>query len=159
MKIFEKTANEQKKINGFIDKSGEYLDKLSGYEEYVQIKELQRVREDFSRNIHDFYRDDRKLNVGIIGQVKAGKSTFLNTLLFGGKEVLPTARTPKTAALTRIEYSDSNRICVEYYTADEWKILEDYANTDIEDNEHTVARETMNLVTESGVNPYEYLEK
>lgn len=159
MSIFEKAASEQKRINEFIDKSGEYLSKLSGYEEYVQIKELQCVREDFERNIQDFYRDDRKLNVGIIGQVKAGKSTFLNTLLFQGKEVLPTARTPKTAALTRIEYSEINKICVEYYTADEWKILEDYARTDIEDNEHTVARETMNLVAENGVNPYEYLEK
>ena len=159
MPIFEKTAHEQNRINEFIDKSGEYLSKLNGYEEYVQIKELQRVREDFEKNIQDFYRDDRKLNVGIIGQVKAGKSTFLNTLLFGGKEILPTARTPKTAALTCIEYSEHNKICVEYYTVDEWKILEDYACADIEDNEHAVARETMNLVAASGVNPYEYLEK
>lgn len=159
MPIFEKTLSEQKRINEFIDKSENYLSKFSGFEEYVQVKDLQRVREDFERNIHDFYRDDRKLNVGIIGQVKAGKSTFLNTLLFDGKEILPTARTPKTAALTRIEYSEINKICVEYYTADEWRILEDYAHADIEDNEHTVARETMNLVAESGVNPYEYLEK
>lgn len=159
MQIFEKTASEQKRIDEFIDKADKCLEKFSGYEEYAPINALKSIREHFDVKIQDFYRSDRKLNIGIIGQVKAGKSTFLNTLLFGGKSVLPTARTPKTAALTKIEYSENNRICVEYYTVDEWKILEDYANTDIEDNEHTVARETMKMVADSGVNPYEYLEK
>lgn len=159
MKIFEKTAFEQERIDGFLSAADERLEKLNGYGEYAQINALKSIREHFDVKIQDFYRSDRKLNIGIIGQVKAGKSTFLNTLLFGGKSVLPTARTPKTAALTKIEYSENNRICVEYYTVDEWKILEDYANTDIEDNEHIVARETMKMVADSGVNPYEYLEK
>lgn len=159
MHIFEKIASEQKRIDDFTTFTNECISKLSEYGEYIQIRELQRVREDFARNVADFYRNDRKLNVGIIGQVKTGKSTFLNTLLFDGKDILPTSRTPKTAALTRIEYSEKNKICVEYYTVEEWKKLEQYARADIDDNEHTVAREIMNLVAESGVNPYEYLEK
>lgn len=159
MLVFEKTASEQKQIDDFTTFTGEYISKLSEYGEYVQTSELQKIREDFARNVADFYRNDRKLNVGIIGQVKAGKSTFLNTLLFDGKDILTTSRTPKTAALTRIEYSEKNRICVEYYTVDEWKKLEEYARVDSEDNEHIVARETMNLVAESGLDSYEYLEK
>ena len=159
MPVFEKTAFEQKKIDEFTTFADECLSKLGEYSEYIQTNGLQKIREDFVRRVADFYRNDRKLNVGIIGQVKAGKSTFLNTLLFDGKDILPTSCTPKTAALTRIEYSEKNRICVEYYTVEEWKSLEEYARVDIEDNEHIVARETMNLVAESGVNPYEYLEK
>ena len=60
------------------------------------------------------YRQDVKHRC--IGQVKAGKSTFLNTLLFDGKEVLPKAPTPKTATLTIMEYSDKNIIQIEYYS-------------------------------------------
>lgn len=159
MPIFEKTASEQKRIDEFLNITEKSIEKLNGYEEYVQTNLLKNVREDLMSTTNNFYRSDRKLNIGIIGQVKAGKSTFLNTLLFDGKEILPTARTPKTASLTKIEYSEKNHICVEYYTPDEWKILENYAQSEIEDNEHTVARETMKMVAENGVNPYTYLEK
>lgn len=159
MQIFEKTASEQKRIDEFLNITEKHLEKLEGYEEYVQTSLLKGVREDLLQITNNFYCNDRKLNIGIIGQVKAGKSTFLNTLLFDGKPVLPTARTPKTAALTKIEYSKENRICVEYYDINEWKTLEEYAQSEIEDNEHTVARETMQMVAESGINPYTYIEK
>lgn len=159
MNLFEKTASEQKRIDEFLNITEKHLEKLEGYEEYVQTSLLKGVREDLLQITNNFYRNDRKLNIGIIGQVKAGKSTFLNTLLFDGKPVLPTARTPKTAALTKIEYSKENRICVEYYDINEWRTLEKYAQSEIEDNEHTVARETMQMVAESGINPYTYIEK
>lgn len=159
MQIFEKTASEQKRIDEFLNITEKHLEKLKGYEEYVQTSLLKGVREDLLQITNNFYCNDRKLNIGIIGQVKAGKSTFLNTLLFDGKPVLPTARTPKTASLTKIEYSKENRICVEYYDINEWKTLEEYAQSEIEDNEHTVARETMKMVAESGINPYTYIEK
>ena len=47
----------------------------------------------------------RDLKIGIIGRVKAGKSSLINALLFNGKEVLPKAATPMTAALTSIGYA------------------------------------------------------
>ncbi len=53
--------------------------------------------------------EKRRLSIGIVGQMKAGKSTFLNHLLFGGQPLLPKAATPKTAALTRIRYGDTPR--------------------------------------------------
>ena len=67
-------------------------------------KELERLAMNFERKTEDFYRENRKLNIGVVGQVKAGKSSFLNTLLFGGREILPKASTPKTATLTKMEY-------------------------------------------------------
>ena len=58
---------------------------------------------------------DRLLRVGIIGRVKAGKSSLLNALIFNGKDILPKAATPMTAALTRMEYSENIRAEVEFY--------------------------------------------
>lgn len=65
----------------------------------------------------------RLLRLAVIGQVNAGKSTFLNTILFDGQEVLPPAATPKTANLTIIGYDDKCRIEVEFYEEREWKDL------------------------------------
>lgn len=56
---------------------------------------LQTLRTDFHAKVADLFRADRQLNIGVVGQVKAGKSSFLNTLLFDGQPVLPKAATPK----------------------------------------------------------------
>ena len=45
-------------------------------------------------------KDGRTLKLGIIGRVKSGKSSLINALIFEGKNVLPKAATPMTAALT-----------------------------------------------------------
>lgn len=53
-------------------------------------------------------REGRNLRVGIIGRVKAGKSSLLNALMFAGKDVLPKAATPMTASLTILRYTDQD---------------------------------------------------
>ncbi len=58
----------------------------------------------------------RDLKVGIIGRVKAGKSSLLNALLFDGKDVLPKAATPMTAALTEISYGETLSAEVDFFT-------------------------------------------
>lgn len=65
-------------------------------------------------------KDSETLKLGVVGQVKAGKSSFLNSLFFDGEDVLPKASTPMTAGLTVLEYADTNELEVEYYTKDEW---------------------------------------
>ena len=67
--------------------------------------------------------DNDVLTLGIVGQIKAGKSTFLNALLFG-EEILPVADAPMTATLTVITYGEKKSISVEFYSADEWKEIE-----------------------------------
>lgn len=69
------------------------------------------------------------LKIGIVGQVKAGKSSFLNSLFFNGENVLPKASTPMTAGLTVLQYGEKNEFEVEYYNAAEWKNFEDKAKT------------------------------
>lgn len=61
-----------------------------------------------------------KLTIGVIGQMKAGKSTFLNAFVFE-KDVLPAATTPMTAALSVITYGEQERVVAEFYTEDEWQ--------------------------------------
>ena len=60
----------------------------------------------FKKQYENTVNENRLLRIAIIGQVKAGKSSFLNTFLFDGEEVLPKAATPKTANLTIIRHDD-----------------------------------------------------
>ena len=123
------------------------------------IAGLHKLSTNFKIKTEDFYCENRKLNIGVVGQVKAGKSSFLNTLLFEGKEILPKASTPKTATLTKMEYSEENIIQIEYYSPDEWCVLEDNAVVDLDDEIYTSAREIVDMVKRNGVNPHPYLEK
>lgn len=81
------------------------------------------ARDAFARKTRAFFDRDHVFSLAVIGQVKAGKSTFLNALLFGGQEVLPGAPGPKTAVLTRLEYAPETRLTVEYYTLEDWEDL------------------------------------
>ena len=64
-------------------------------------------------------QEGRSLRVGIIGRVKAGKSSLLNALLFDGKDVLPKAATPMTASLTVLGYAETPRAEVEFFTLED----------------------------------------
>jgi hypothetical protein len=60
--------------------------------------------------------ENRLLNIGIIGRVKAGKSSLLNSVFFEGNTVLPKAATPMTASLTVMTYGDTFSATVEYFS-------------------------------------------
>lgn len=64
--------------------------------------------------------DNDILTIGVIGQMKAGKSTFLNSFVFEDN-VLPAATTPMTAALSVITYGAEKKLMAEFYSADEWE--------------------------------------
>lgn len=59
------------------------------------------------------------LTIGIIGQMKCGKSTFVNSFIFGD-DVLPASATPMTANLSVLKYGEEKKLVVEFYTTDEW---------------------------------------
>ncbi len=59
--------------------------------------------------------ENRGLKVGIIGCVKAGKSSLLNALIFEGKDVLPKAATPMTASLTVLKYAQNLSAQAQFY--------------------------------------------
>lgn len=71
--------------------------------------------QELQKTLNELTNTDRLLRVGIIGRVKAGKSSLLNALVFDGNDILPKAATPMTAALTRMEYSEEVRAEMEFY--------------------------------------------
>ncbi|KYN86522.1 hypothetical protein ATY37_19545, partial [Vibrio cidicii] len=89
------------------------------------LGDISLLRDTFETDIENAKQENRVLRIGIVGQIKRGKSSFLNSLLFDGKSVLPKAATPMTAALTKISYSEQPSATVEFYSKKEWaKVLE-----------------------------------
>ncbi|WQX03199.1 dynamin family protein [Helicobacter pylori] len=72
--------------------------------------------EELEKTLKEMQDTDRNLKVGIIGRVKAGKSSLLNALIFEGVEVLPKAATPMTASLTILKYAQTLSAEVEFYS-------------------------------------------
>ncbi|MGL2747998.1 dynamin family protein [Helicobacter pylori] len=72
--------------------------------------------EELEKTLKEMQAEGRDLKVGIIGRVKAGKSSLLNALIFEGVEVLPKAATPMTASLTVLKYANTLNAEVEFYS-------------------------------------------
>jgi len=83
--------------------------------------ETTRTEEDFNNQLKSL--KENKFTISVCGMVKAGKSTFLNALLFG-EDILPAFDTPMTAKINFIEYTpDKNHFVVNFYSREEWKEL------------------------------------
>lgn len=66
----------------------------------------------------------RTFSIAVCGQIKAGKSTLLNALLFQ-EDLIPEADTPLTAAITHIKYTEEPESWfeVEYYSREDWNSI------------------------------------
>ncbi|MBQ4068449.1 MAG: dynamin family protein [Lachnospiraceae bacterium] len=157
MDIFKKTRENEIEFQQFIDKVDNVYSVLKDFEQEIDLYDIASIKKNFKLKTDDFFREDRKLNIGIIGRVKVGKSSFLNTLLFNGKKVLPTAVTPKTAALTKIEYDYENRIEVEYFNMDEWKMIVAKSKSDLDTNDYQGAKEIVAMLRERNLAPEEFI--
>ena len=97
------------------------------------------------KQVEDGWQDvvdtNRTLKIGIVGGVKAGKSSFLNALLFRGKDILPKAATPMTAALTKISYSEKSYAKIVFYEDKDWNAILQNAATFDERLETAIANE------------------
>ncbi|GAA6786977.1 dynamin family protein [Helicobacter pylori] len=71
--------------------------------------------EELENTLKGMQAENRGLKVGIIGRVKAGKSSLLNALIFEGKDVLPKAATPMTASLTILKYDSNMSVQAQFY--------------------------------------------
>lgn len=100
----------------------------------VKEEDVKRIVEKLKESINEVHdggqqlkADNDVLKIGVVGQVNAGKSSFLNSLFFDGENVLPRASTPMTAGLTVLRYGEENSFVVEYYNQKEWQVFEDRA--------------------------------
>lgn len=112
--IFEELLDKKQKMVALINKAGEF-GWINADEQKAYLSKL----------------ENDELTIGVIGQMKAGKSTFLNSFVFED-QVLPAATTPMTAALSAITYGPEKRLVAEFYTSAEWQEQQMTAKMDIE---------------------------
>lgn len=73
-------------------------------------------------------RENPLIDVAILGQFKAGKSSFINSLV--GKTILPVGVTPVTTVITRLKFGEQEQVSVRFFDGTRTEIpislLEDY---------------------------------
>lgn len=114
-----------KKIEELINKL-----KNSNYVELLDKVILGDIENSFNNYLENYKRlesEDKILTIGIVGQVNAGKSSFLNALFFNSSDILPKAATPMTAALTKIRYSENISAKVYFFSKSDFETIENGA--------------------------------
>lgn len=108
------------------------IQELKDYSTYYDentFNEFKSIFESLPIKIETSRKENRALKIGIVGEVKAGKSSFLNSLLFSGNDILPKASTPMTAALTKISYAENPCATIVFYSKKEWQFVDDMARS------------------------------
>ena len=147
--LFEEFQNKKNKLKSLALKAKEF-----GWIDENRCKEL----------IDKLEKDI--LTIGVIGQMKCGKSTFLNSFVFEDT-VLPAATTPMTAALSVITYGEQKKVVAEFYTNDEWeeqkaqaaRSLDDVAGDTMAESKIKAAKELVSKASRLGSNLRDYLGK
>lgn len=112
--IFENYQNKKNEIIQLADKAKEFG--------FISEKSHGEIIEKLKTDI---------LTIGVIGQMKCGKSTFLNAFVFED-DILPSATTPMTASLCVITYGETKKIVAEFYTKEEWEEQKTTASRSLE---------------------------
>lgn len=91
-----------------------------------RLKGLKRIDETFCQELdNSFY--NTSLHIGVVGRMKAGKSSLINAVVFG-HEVLPTGVAPVTVTLTEISYSENEQAIVELMSKQDIEDLKSQAS-------------------------------
>ena len=98
--------------------------RLIGKAYFEKFQNLQRT---FQADAKAKIDENRLLRIGVVGQIKRGKSSLLNALLFDGKDILPKGATPMTAALTKVHYAQKPYAKLEFFTTQDWSNIEQKA--------------------------------
>lgn len=95
-----------------------------------ELKELYLIDEDntetsaeIKKRYDEILIPGRLLHIGIVGRVKAGKSSLLNSMFFDGEDILPKAATPMTAALTKLKYSEIPYLKINFFESSDIEII------------------------------------
>ena len=112
--ILEDFQTKKAKLRNFIEKAATFK-WITKIEKDELIKKL----------------ENEILTIGVIGQMKCGKSTFLNSFIFEDN-ILPVAHTSMTAALSVITYGKQNELEAEFYNTREWEEMKANAAKDKE---------------------------
>ena len=103
----------------------EYVRKLGNVKNIFNSFEIKDEVSDLVKKINNFEIkcSDSKLNIALVGAIKAGKSALINALL--DTDLASVNETPETASLTKFlsSGSDKNYIEIKFYTTSEWDEL------------------------------------
>ena len=110
--MFEELQTKKRQLLEFATKAVEFgwIPKTKALAGDRNVISLEEIKDKLENDV---------LTIGVIGQMKCGKSTFLNAFVFKD-DILPATTTPMTAALSVITYGEKKRIVAEFYTSDEW---------------------------------------
>lgn len=92
------------------------------------FKKMKEEIEDIQINVDNYIINAKnpEYQIAIVGAIKAGKSTLINSLL--GYDLASVDVTPETATLTKIKASDKSYIKTSFYTTEEWDKIWKQAN-------------------------------
>lgn len=122
------TLNKDEQFLSSLSNIGKNLDEGKKLINTDLLIEFQSKAENLVENLEEIKNRERVLKIGIVGEVKAGKSSFLNSLIFDGESILPKAPTPMTAALTKLGYSDEPHAKIVFYTDYDWDKIENLSS-------------------------------
>ena len=88
------TADDPR-FEAFVDRTSQLADRIAETDNKNDLDAVKKLIANFKLKTEDFYRENRKLNIGVVGQVKAGKSSFLNTLCLTEKRSCPRPLRPR----------------------------------------------------------------
>lgn len=155
--IFEELQSKKQKLTELANKAVEFgwiPETESGNGSTKNVISLDEIKRKLEKDT---------LTIGVIGQMKCGKSTFLNSFVFKD-DILPAATTPMTAALSVITYGEKERIVAEFYTKDEWAEQKMQASRNEDEAENTLdaskikaAKELVAKATSLGASLENYL--
>lgn len=112
---FKATQQQEERIQQLAQKVDNMKQGLASYMDEKDKEKMDQLTQSIQKKLEKFRTEDRKLTLAVVGRVKAGKSSFLNELIFQGKDILPHAFRPKTATLTKIEYDEHPHLVISYY--------------------------------------------
>lgn len=113
--VLERVCDIRRKFDDLVKRHSDdsnFTDSVMAALDEAEFPSEEMIREEY-RNSAD---SARLLRIGIVGAVKAGKSSLLNSLFFEGKDILPKAATPMTAALTEITWGEKPSVTVDFFT-------------------------------------------
>lgn len=118
------------------------------------LKKSGRIDDSFVNRFYSSF-EQPTLQIGIVGKMKAGKSTLANALFFED-DILPSGSEPTTVTLTKIQYGDKNISTIELLSEQDIEVVKNNAAY-IGDNEYllTLKNNAQELIDAL---PVDYLE-
>ena len=156
--IFEELQERKQKLIALATRATEYgwIPKKQNEVDNKETISLEEIKDKLDKDT---------LTIGVIGQMKCGKSTFLNSFVFKD-DILPAATTPMTAALSVITYGEKERVVAEFYTKDEWEEQKMQASRDendaansLDESKIKAAKELVSKASKLGSSLNNYLGK